>query len=127
MLNEILFALPVLSFAAQPDAPDMSIADSEVLAPRSCDPNEDCSVCFEYPCPTWDDPGRMCEECPNDPVCLVRVEACKAAILDCVTATIGAVSAECAVCIYSVGWGTALIGCTPFCGDAIEAAAQNCI
>ena len=130
MLKELLFALPVLTSTGLPstsgNSNELPIAAGEMLAERRCDPNEDCSRCFKYPCPTFGDWDRECEECPNDPICLGRVEVCKTEILGCVGDVIGSVSAGCAVCLYTVGWGTALLGCVPFCGEEIEVAAEEC-
>jgi hypothetical protein len=113
---------------------DSSKVKRDEIVPSACNPDENCTVDGpNYPCPTWSNPGRMCQSSFDDPICLTRRSACKSQLIGCVAGAIGtaAFAPQCVGCIVtnaSVG-GVALAGCAIPCGTtaaALQLAVQNC-
>jgi len=106
--------------------------DAGGIEPSRCDTNEDCRRNGpNYPCPTWNNPGRMCSSSFDDPICLARRSACRNELVQCAAGVLGASAygPACAGCLYAVGWTPALVGCAVPClatAASMQLVVQNC-
>lgn len=101
---------------------------------EACNPNRSCMQAGpNYPCPTWNEPLRLCPSQIENPLCVTERVACKADLAVCVTGVLVGSSAgsACTACLISI-WGTAgatAAACVPACGltaAAIEQVVQKC-
>ena len=102
-----------------------SSPESDGILPMGCDPQENCTVRGpNYPCPTWRNPGKMCESYVDNPICQTRRAACRGQLASCVTAGLVAYGAGSA-CVSCVAAGAIASGYTG--GAAALGAAAACV
>lgn len=111
-----------------------SKAKRDEIVPSACNPNENCTRNGpNYPCPTWRNPGRMCQSSFDDPICQTRRTACRGKLIGCLAGVIGtaAYAPQCGGCVIAnvATGGAALLACAAPClvsAGALELAVQNC-